>query len=159
MFFILAALYESWAVPISIMLVVPLGIFGAVLATWGMDQANDVYFQVGLLITIGLAAKNAILVVEFAKQNFEEGMRAYDAAYKAAELRLRPILMTSLTFILGVLPLAFASGPGSGAQKAISIGILGGITTTTLFVVIFAPFFFIWVYRLFKKDEVESHRK
>lgn len=151
-FFILAALYESWAIPISIILVVPLGIFGAVLATWGFGQANDVYFQVGLLITIGLAAKNAILVVEFAKQSFEDGMSAYDAAYSAAEQRLRPILMTSLTFILGVMPLAFATGPGSGAQKAISIGVLGGIITTTLFVVVFAPFFFIWVYRLFKKD-------
>jgi len=158
-FFILAALYESWAIPISIILVVPLGLFGAVLATWGFGQANDVYFQVGLLITVGLAAKNAILVVEFAKQNFEQGMRAYDAAYYAAEQRLRPILMTSLTFILGVMPLAFASGPGSGAQRAISIGVLGGIITTTLFVVVFAPFFFMWVYRLFKKDAVEENRK
>jgi len=157
-FFILAALYESWAIPIAIMLVVPLGIFGAVIATWITDQANDVYFQVGLLITIGLAAKNAILVVEFAKNNFEQGMRAYDAAYEAARQRLRPILMTSFTFILGVLPLAFASGPGSGAQNAISIGVLGGIMTTTLFVVIFAPYFFIQVYRLFKKDAVEANR-
>ncbi len=157
-FFILAALYESWAIPVAIMLVVPLGIFGAVIATWFADQANDVYFQVGLLITIGLAAKNAILVVEFAKNNFEEGMSAHEAAYEAARQRLRPILMTSFTFILGVLPLAFASGPGSGAQNAISIGVLGGITTTTLFVVIFAPFFFIRVYRLFKKDAVEANR-
>jgi len=157
-FFILAALYESWAIPISIMLVVPLGIFGAVLTTWLTGQANDVYFQVGLLITIGLAAKNAILVVEFAKNNFEDGMNAYDAAYEAARQRLRPILMTSLTFILGVMPLAFASGPGSGAQNAISMGVLGGITTTTLFVVIFAPFFFIRVYRLFKKEDAEGNR-
>ena len=151
-FLILAALYESWAIPVSIMLVVPLGIFGAVLATWLTGQANDVYFQVGLLITIGLAAKNAILVVEFAKLNFEQGMNAYDAAYAAAQRRFRPIVMTSLTFILGVAPLAVASGPGSGAQNAISIGVLGGITTTTLFVVVFGPFFFIKVYRLFKKD-------
>jgi len=149
---ILAALYESWAIPISIMLVVPLGIFGAVLTTWLTGQGNDVYFQVGLLITIGLAAKNAILVVEFAKINFERGMSAYDAAYEAARTRFRPILMTSLTFILGVSPLAFATGPGSAAQNAISFGILGGITTTTLFVVVFAPFFFIWVYRLLRKD-------
>ena len=157
-FLILAALYESWAVPISIMLVVPLGLFGAILSTWLTGQGNDVYFQVGLLITIGLAAKNAILVVEFAKTNFESGMSAYDAAYTAAEKRLRPILMTSLTFILGVAPLAVASGPGSGAQNAISIGVLGGITATTLFVVVFAPFFFIWVYRLFKKEEVVANR-
>jgi multidrug efflux pump len=157
-FLILAALYESLAIPLAIMLVVPLGIFGTVIATWLTGQANDVYFQVGLLITIGLAAKNAILVIEFAKNNFEEGMTAYDAAYDAAKQRLRPILMTSLTFILGVLPLAFASGPGSGAQNAISIGVLGGITATTLFVVVFAPFFFIRVYRLFKKDAVAANR-
>ena len=151
-FFILAALYESWAIPISIMLVVPLGIFGAVMANWLTGQANDVYFQVGLLITIGLAAKNAILVVEFAKNNFEAGMSAHEAAYEAARQRFRPILMTSLTFILGVTPLALATGPGSGAQNAISMGVLGGITTTTLFVVVFAPFFFIRVYRLFRKE-------
>ena len=164
-FLILAALYESWAIPISIMLVVPFGIMGAVLTTWGsklwMEEglANDVYFQVGLLMTIGLAAKNAILIVEFAKSNFEEGMSAYDAAYVAAKQRFRPILMTSLTFILGVLPLALASGPGSGAQNAISTGVLGGITATTFFVVFFAPFFFIWVYRLFKHDDVVEGRK
>lgn len=157
-FFILAALYESWTIPVAIILTVPLGILGAVLATWSTGQANDVYFQVGLLITIGLAAKNAILIVEFAKNNFEEGQTAFDAAYQAAQQRFRPILMTSLTFILGVLPLAFASGPGSGAQNAISIGVLGGIMTTTLFVVFFGPYFFIWVYRLFKKDVVKKHQ-
>lgn len=158
-FLILAALYESWALPISIMLAVPLGIFGAILSTWIMGQSNDVYFQVGLLITIGLAAKNAILIVEFAKTNFDNGMRTYDAAYTAAEKRFRPILMTSLTFMLGVSPLAFASGPGSGAQNAISIGVLGGITTTTLFVLVFGPFFFIWVYRLLKHDQAEANRR
>lgn len=157
-FFILAALYESWASPIAIILVVPLGLFGAVLSTWLTGQGNDVYFQVGLLITIGLAAKNAILIVEFAKTNFESGMSAYEAAYSAAEQRLRPILMTSLTFMLGVAPLAVATGPGSGAQNAISIGVLGGITATTLFVVVFGPFFFIRVYRLLKKETVESKR-
>ncbi|WP_439503310.1 efflux RND transporter permease subunit [Methylophaga sp.] len=157
-FFILAALYESWAIPVAIILTVPLGILGAVLATWSTGQANDVYFQVGLLITIGLAAKNAILIVEFAKNNFEEGQTAFDAAYQAAQQRFRPILMTSLTFILGVLPLAFASGPGSGAQNAISIGVLGGIMTTTFFVVFFGPYFFLWVYRLFKKDVVKKHQ-
>lgn len=156
-FFILAALYESWAIPLSIILVVPLGIFGAALATWLAGQANDVYFQVGLLITIGLAAKNAILVVEFAQINFENGMSAYDAAYKAAERRFRPIVMTSLTFILGVLPLAFASGPGSAAQKAISIGVLGGITSITLLVVVFAPYFFIWIFRSLGKDSQRTH--
>ena len=152
-FMILAALYESWAIPLSIMLTVPFGILGAVLATWLTGQANDVYFQVGLLMTIGLAAKNAILIVEFAQHNVNEGMSAFDAALTAAKQRLRPILMTSLTFILGVMPLAFATGPGSGAQNAISIGVLGGITATTLFVVFFAPYFFVWVYRVFSKDE------
>lgn len=162
-FFILAALYESWAIPVAILLIVPLGIFGAVLATWstrfwmGEGLANDVYFQVGLLMTIGLAAKNAILIVEFAKTNVERGMSAYDAGFLAAKQRLRPILMTSLTFILGVLPLAFASGPGSGAQNAIAIGVLGGITTTTVFVVFFAPFFFTWIYKLFKKDNHDDN--
>lgn len=149
-FLALAALYESWAIPIAIILIVPFGIVGALLSTWLSSQANDVYFQVGLLMTIGLAAKNAILIVEFAKNNFEEGMSAYDAAVYAAKQRLRPILMTSLTFILGVMPLAFASGPGSGAQNAISIGVLGGISAATLFVVFYAPFFFIWIYRMFK---------
>ncbi|HKK17630.1 MAG TPA: efflux RND transporter permease subunit, partial [Opitutales bacterium] len=158
-FFILAALYESWALPISIMLVVPLGIFGAVLSTWLTGQGNDVYFQVGLLITIGLAAKNAILIVEFARTNFNDGMRVYEAAYSAAKKRLRPILMTSLTFMLGVAPMSIASGPGSGAQNAISIGVLGGITSTTLFVLVFGPFFFIWVYRLLKHDQVKANRE
>jgi len=155
----LAALYESWAIPVAIMLTVPLGIFGATLSTWTTDQANDVYFQVGLLMTIALAAKNAILIIEFAKTNFEGGMRAYDAAVTAAKQRLRPILMTSLTFILGVMPLAFAAGPGSGAQNAISIGVLGGISATTIFVLFYAPFFFIWVMRLFKSEAVRENRK
>jgi multidrug efflux pump len=149
-FLALAALYESWAIPMAIMLIVPFGIFGTLLTTWLSGQANDVYFQVGLLMAIGLAAKNAILIVEFAKNNFEAGMSAYEAAVHAAKQRLRPILMTSFTFILGVMPLAFASGPGSGAQNAISIGVLGGIAATTLFVVFYAPFFFIWIYRAFK---------
>ena len=158
-FLALAALYESWAIPMAIMLTVPLGIFGATLSTWSTGQANDVYFQVGLLMTIALAAKNAILIIEFAKSNFDGGMRAYDAAIMAAKQRLRPILMTSLTFILGVMPLAFAAGPGSGAQNAISIGVLGGITATTIFVLFFAPFFFIWVMRLFKAEQVEENRQ
>ncbi len=157
-FLALAALYESWAIPIAIMLTVPFGVFGTILSTWFSSQANDVYFQVGMLMTIGLAAKNAILIVEFAKFNFEQGMSAYDAAVHAAKQRLRPILMTSLTFVLGVMPLAFASGPGSGAENAISIGVLGGITATTLFVLFYAPFFFIWVYRFFRVKEVEQKR-
>ena len=142
---ILAALYESLAIPLAIILVVPLGICGAVLATWLTGRSNDVYFQVGLLMTMGLAAKNAILIVEFAQRNYKEGANAFDAALDAAKQRFRPIIMTSLTFILGVMPLAFASGPGSGAQNAISIGVLGGISMTTVCVVFFAPFLFFWV--------------
>ncbi|MBA2882432.1 multidrug efflux pump [Desulfosalsimonas propionicica] len=157
-FLALAALYESWAIPLAIILIVPFGIFGALLSTWLSSQANDVYFQVGLLMTIGLAAKNAILIVEFAKNNFEDGMSAYDAAFHAAKQRLRPILMTSFTFILGVMPLAFASGPGSGAQNAISIGVLGGISAATLFVVFYAPFFFVSVYRLFRVKQSAGSR-
>nr|WP_136249462.1 efflux RND transporter permease subunit [Ningiella ruwaisensis] len=148
-FLALAALYESWSIPLAIMLTVPLGIFGAVMTTFSFNQANDVYFQIGLLMTIALAAKNAILIIEFAKTNFENGMSAYDASVKAAKQRIRPILMTSLTFILGVMPLAFASGPGSGAQNAISIGVLGGITSATIFVLFFAPYFFILSMKLF----------
>lgn len=148
-FLALAALYESWTIPFVIMLTVPLGIFGAILAAWWSGQDNDVYFQVGLLMTIALATKNAILIIEFAKTNFEDGKSAYDAAMIAAKQRLRPILMTSLTFILGVMPLAFASGPGSGAQNAIATGVLGGITATTIFVLFFAPFFFLWMKRIF----------
>ena len=158
-FLALAALYESWSVPLAIILIVPLGVFGAaVAATLGSDLNNDVYFQVGLLITIGLAAKNAILIVEFAKTNFESGMRAYDSVMIAAQQRLRPILMTSLTFALGVLPLILASGPGSGAQNAIGAGVFGGLIMLTIFVIFYAPFFFLWTYRILKKEEVKSHR-
>jgi len=155
-FLALAALYESWSIPLAIMLTVPLGIFGAVFATWTAGQANDVYFQVGLLMTIALAAKNAILIIEFARTNFIQGMDAFEAAVSAAKQRLRPILMTSLTFILGVLPLAFASGPGSGAQNAISIGVLGGIVATTVFVIFFAPFFFLVVTKFTKNEPKKS---
>lgn len=152
-FLVLAALYESWSIPFAIMLTIPLGIIGAVLATYLTGQANDVYFQIGLLMTIALAAKNAILIIEFAKANFDNGMSAFDAAVKAAKQRIRPILMTSLTFILGVMPLAFASGPGSGAQNAISIGVLGGLTSATILILFFAPFFFIVVMKIFGPKE------
>lgn len=158
-FLVLAALYESWIIPLAIILMVPMGIFGAVGLTWLTGQSNDVYFQVGLLMTIGLAAKNAIMIVEFARTKVTEGMRVYDAAIYATSKRFRPILMTSLTFVLGVLPLAFATGPGSGAQNAISIGVLGGITATTIFVVFFSPFFFLWVYRLFNRYKGDDQKR
>jgi len=146
-FLCLAALYESWSVPSAVLLVVPLGIIGSVLATLGRGLTNDVYFQVGLLTTIGLSAKNAILIVEFAKAQVEHGQELLEATMEAARLRLRPILMTSLAFILGVLPLALATGAGSGSQKAIGTGVIGGMLTATVLGVYFVPVFFVLVYR------------
>jgi len=154
-FLCLAALYESWSVPTAVMLVVPLGVVGAVLFTFARGLTNDVYFQVGLLTTIGLAAKNAILIVEFAKDLVEKGHGLLAATMEAARLRLRPILMTSLAFILGVLPLAIASGAGSGSQRAIGTGVIGGMTTATILGIYFVPVFFVIVYRFAarKKDK------
>jgi multidrug efflux pump len=146
-FLCLAALYESWSVPTSVILVVPLGIVGAVLATFARGLTNDVYFQVGLLTTIGLAAKNAILIVEFAKDLVEKGHGLLHATMEAARLRLRPILMTSLAFILGVLPLAISTGAGSGSQRAIGTGVIGGMLTATFLGIYFVPVFFVIVYR------------
>lgn len=124
-FLSLAALYESWSIPFSVMLAVPVGVLGAIIASLTFGQSNDVYFKVGILTTIGLAAKNAILIVEFARELQEKGRATVDAAVEAARLRLRPILMTSLAFILGVLPLAIAKGAGAGAQNSIGIGVMG----------------------------------
>ena len=149
-FLCLAALYESWAIPVAVLMVVPLGVFGAVLATLLRGMNNDVYFQVGLLTTIGLAAKNAILIVEFAKENFENGQSVIDSAIEAAHQRLRPIIMTSLAFVLGVLPLAISSGAGSGGQNAIGTGVVGGMVSATLLAVFFVPVFFVVVLGLFK---------
>jgi hydrophobe/amphiphile efflux-1 (HAE1) family protein len=150
-FLCLAALYESWAVPFAVILVVPLGILGALIATALAGQANDVYFQVGLLATVGLSAKNAILIVEFAKQLNEQNMDLVDATLKAARLRLRPILMTSLAFAFGVLPLAFSSGAGSGSQRAIGVGVLGGVTAATALGIFFVPLFFVSIRRFFDR--------
>jgi HAE1 family hydrophobic/amphiphilic exporter-1/multidrug efflux pump len=144
-FLCLAALYESWTIPISVMLVVPLGVLGAVIATLVGKQANDVYFQVGLLATIGLAAKNAILIVEFAKDLVAEGKSPRDAALQAARMRLRPILMTSLAFVLGVTPLAVARGAGAGAQNAIGVAVVGGVVAATSLGVLLVPVFFVLV--------------
>jgi multidrug efflux pump len=154
-FLALAALYESWSIPTAVLLVVPLGIFGAVLATWARGFSNDVYFQVGLLTTIGLAAKNAILIVEFAKENFDRGTPLVEAAIDAAHQRLRPILMTSLAFVLGVMPLAISSGAGSGGQNAIGTGVVGGMISATILAIFLVPVFFVVVLRLFK---VQPHR-
>jgi hydrophobe/amphiphile efflux-1 (HAE1) family protein len=149
-FLCLAALYESWTIPFAVMLVVPLGILGAVLATLGRGLSNDVFFQVGLLTTIGLSAKNAILIVEFAKDNYDGGMSLTDATVHAAHQRLRPILMTSLAFILGVAPLALASGAGSGGQNAIGTGVIGGMFSATVLAIFFVPLFFVGMLRIFR---------
>ncbi|SFU77807.1 efflux RND transporter permease subunit [Pseudoduganella namucuonensis] len=150
-FLCLAALYESWSVPFSVLLVVPLGVIGTVLATWGFHLSNDVYFQVGLLTVVGLAAKNAILIVEFAKELQEQGVELREATLRAVRLRLRPILMTSIAFGLGVLPLAIASGAGSGSQNAIGVGVLGGMLSATFLGIFFVPVFFVLVRGLFQK--------
>jgi len=149
-FLCLAALYESWSIPLTVLMVVPLGVFGAVLATLSRGLNNDAYFQVGLLVTIGLAAKSAVLIVEFAKERFDQGVDLVDAVVHAARQRLRPILMTSLAFMSGVLPLALAGGAGSGAQHAVGTGVIGGMLTSTFLAVFFVPVFFVVVLRKFR---------
>jgi multidrug efflux pump len=149
-FLCLSALYESWAIPVAVLLVVPLGIVGAVVATYFRGLSNDIYFQVGLLVTIGLSAKNAILIIEFAKDNFDGGAAPPDAAADAARMRLRPILMTSLAFIFGVLPLAVATGAGSGSENAIGTGVVGGMLTATFLAIFLVPVFFVVVLRVFR---------
>jgi len=149
-FLSLAALYESWSIPVAVILVVPLGVLGAVLATFLRGLSNDVFFQVGLLTTIGLSAKNAILIVEFAKENFEKGMNLVEAAKHAAAQRLRPILMTSFAFVMGVMPLAISSGAGSGGQNAIGTGTIGGMLSATVLAIFFVPLFFVATLRLFR---------
>jgi multidrug efflux pump len=152
-FLCLAALYESWTIPLAVMLSVPIGILGAVAGASLFGQANDVYFKVGLLTTVGLAAKNAILVVEFAVARHAEGLALVEATIMAARQRLRPILMTSLAFILGVVPLAIASGAGSGAQNAIGIGVMGGMLSATVIGIFLVPLLFIVVRRVFDRSQ------
>ncbi|WP_431223460.1 multidrug efflux RND transporter permease subunit AcrB [Serratia sp. L9] len=158
-FLCLAALYESWSIPFSVMLVVPLGVIGALLAATLRGLENDVYFQVGLLTTIGLSAKNAILIVEFAKDLMDkEGKGLIESTLEAVRMRLRPILMTSLAFILGVMPLVISSGAGSGAQNAVGTGVMGGMVTATVLAIFFVPVFFVVVRRRFsKKSEDIEH--
>lgn len=144
-FLCLAALYESWSIPLAVMLIVPLGVIGALIATTVRGLSNDVYFQVGLLTTIGLSAKNAILIVEFAKEQMEHGKSLIESTLEAVRMRLRPILMTSLAFALGVLPLAIANGAGSGSQNAIGTGVLGGMIAATILGIFFVPLFFVVV--------------
>ncbi|MBK4715715.1 MULTISPECIES: multidrug efflux RND transporter permease subunit AcrB [Tenebrionibacter/Tenebrionicola group] len=157
-FLCLAALYESWSIPFSVMLVVPLGVIGALLAATLRGLTNDVYFQVGLLTTIGLSAKNAILIVEFAKDLMEkEGKGLVEATLEAVRMRLRPILMTSLAFILGVLPLVLSSGAGSGAQNAVGTGVMGGMITATVLAIFFVPVFFVVVRRRFGRHKGDEN--
>jgi multidrug efflux pump len=153
-FLCLAALYESWSVPVSIMLVVPLGVLGAVAATLGRGLSNDVFFQVGMLTTMGLAAKNAILIVEFAKDLYEnQGRTLVQAATEAARLRLRPIIMTSIAFVMGTLPLARAYGPGSGSQHSIGTAVVGGTLAATFLAIFFVPLFYVAVTKMFKSKQ------
>ncbi|EMH4162551.1 multidrug efflux RND transporter permease AcrD [Pluralibacter gergoviae] len=152
-FLCLAALYESWSVPFSVMLVVPLGVAGALLATWARGLENDVYFQVGLLTVIGLAAKNAILIVEFANEMNAKGQDLLEATLHACRQRLRPILMTSLAFIFGVLPMATSTGAGSGSQHAVGTGVIGGMISATLLAIFFVPLFFVLVRQRFPLKE------
>ncbi|WP_187485595.1 multidrug efflux RND transporter permease AcrD [Duffyella gerundensis] len=152
-FLCLAALYESWSIPFSVMLVVPLGVVGALLATWLRGLENDVYFQVGLLTVIGLSAKNAILIVEFANEVNTRGKDVVSATLEAARQRLRPILMTSLAFVFGVLPMAISSGAGSGSQHAVGTGVIGGMISATVLAVFFVPLFFVLVRKRFPLKE------
>ena len=148
-FLCLAALYESWSIPFSVLLVIPLGVLGAVIFTWLRGLSNDVYLQVGLLTVVGLSAKNAILIIEFARDHQEEGYTLKEAVMTAARQRLRPIIMTSLAFGLGVVPLFIATGAGSGSQNAIGTSVVGGVVTATLLGIFFIPMFYIWVRSMF----------
>jgi hydrophobe/amphiphile efflux-1 (HAE1) family protein len=153
-FLCLAALYESWPIPVSILLTLPLGAIGGVIASTLRGLPNDVYFQIGLLTILGLTSKNAILIVQFAKAGLERGMGLTEATLEGAKLRCRPIVMTSLAFGFGVLPLAVTTGAGAGAQNAIGTGVLGGVVTATFLVTLFAPLFYVLIYKAFGK-----HRK
>ncbi|MGJ5818626.1 efflux RND transporter permease subunit [Paludibaculum fermentans] len=155
-FLVLAALYESWSVPISIMLALPLGVIGGVVASSWRNLPNDVYFQIGLLTVLGLTTKNAILIVQFAKIRLEEGVGLVEATLQAAKLRLRPIVMTSLAFGFGVLPLAIAKGAGAGAQQAIGTSVLGGMITATFLAIFFIPLFFVMVVQLFRNRDATT---
>ncbi|HEU4374557.1 MAG TPA: efflux RND transporter permease subunit, partial [Telluria sp.] len=152
-FLALAALYESWSIPVAVLLVVPLGVLGALLAATARGFPNDVYFKLGLITIIGLGAKNAVLIIEFAKDLQAQGVPLKEAVLRACHLRFRPILMTSMAFILGVLPLAIATGAGSAGQRAIGTGVMGGMVTATALGVFFVPVFFVVVRTLFKGSE------
>jgi HAE1 family hydrophobic/amphiphilic exporter-1 len=148
-----AALYESWVIPFTNLLMLPLGLFGAALATWLRGLPNDVYFQIGFITTLGLTTKNAILIIQFARERIMQGTGAMEAILEAARLRLRPVLMTSFAFFFGVLPLAIASGAGAGAMNAIGTSVTGGMLSATFIDLFFIPFFFVLIFRLFKGSQ------
>jgi len=158
-FLVLAAQYESWSVPFAVILAVPFGVFGAMAAVWISGLANDIYFQIGLVTLIGLSAKNAILIVEFANKRVEAGMAPIEAAFEAAKLRFRPIIMTSMAFILGVVPLVFASGAGAASRHSIGTGVFGGMLAATFLAIFFVPLFFVLItkvsHRLFGRGRPE----
>lgn len=156
-FLVLAALYESWAIPLSVLMVIPLGIAGAVAAVMIRGLPDDVFFKVGLITVIGLSARNAVLIIEFARQLYQEGKSLREAAITAARMRLRPIIMTSMAFGLGVVPLIIASGPASETQHAIGTGVFGGIISATILAVIFVPLFFVIVMTL--RNKLITHEK
>ncbi|KAB0585183.1 efflux RND transporter permease subunit [Ideonella dechloratans] len=156
-FLCLAALYESWSIPVAVLLVVPLGVLGSLCGVWLRGMPNDVYFKVGLITIIGLSAKNAILIIEFAKDLQAEGKSLLKATLEACHLRFRPIIMTSFAFILGVLPLAISSGAGSASQRAIGTGVMGGMITATVLAVFMVPVFYVVIRRLFKGGHVSGH--
>jgi HAE1 family hydrophobic/amphiphilic exporter-1 len=152
-FLCVAALYESWAIPFTNLLMLPLGLFGAALATWLRGLPNDVYFQIGFITTLGLTTKNAILIIQFARERIMQGAGLVDATLEAARLRLRPVIMTSFAFFFGVLPLAVASGAGAGAMNAIGTAVTGGMLSATFIDLFFIPFFFVLIFRYFKRNQ------
>lgn len=158
-FLVLAALYESWSIPFAVIFAIPLGILGALLAIWLRDLSNDIYFQIGLVTLIGLAAKNAILIVEFANQSYRAGQPLVDAALEAAKLRFRPIVMTSLAFILGVFPLVIASGAGAASRHSIGTGVFGGMLAATFLAIFFVPIFFVVVNKISHRIRSRNTRK
>jgi multidrug efflux pump len=164
-FLCLAALYESWSIPFAVLLVVPLGVLGAALAMWLRVLPNDVYFKVGLIAIIGLSAKNAILIIEFARELQQQGKSLLDATIEACRLRFRPILMTSIAFIAGVMPLVISSGAGSASRHALGTGVVGGMLAATVLGVLFVPVYFVVVRKFFPEkivvravEQSEDHR-
>ena len=159
-FLCVAALYESWPIPLANMLMLPLGVFGATLATWLRGMPNDVYFQIGFLTTLGLTTKNAILIIQFARERMAHGEGLIEATLGAARVRLRPVIMTSLAFFFGVLPLAIATGAGAGAMKAIGTAVAGGMLSATFIDLFYIPLLFVLISRTFKAkqpDETPVH--